>query len=354
MKNPEINLSEQNRGEQIASKMFDISDRAERPKDQEILAGAAREFGNENYDKGQRILEEHNSWQDNIRGVVVEANSVEQEKRGIIPLSFGEAKGTINRWGEQLIDSGDKINRKIGLEIGDIALGADRPGTEGLDDALKYVEGTLFTRVSENPKINPEIKKDLEEKRAVRDALFLEKQRRIERLEEQRQANHRPVINEAEKKRIQEQDERELARLRGELGLDEKKGEKLSAEDVRNKFGIPELEFGDRGYGPRIGAASTFEVLKQLNPDAEQLFGKIEKLKAEFQATIERAKKSNPGKSEDAYKRFADNQIFEQLKPDEKQALEQFMVVNSKKMGWHEFHISAGQQFGDFIGFITK
>ena len=223
MKNPEIKLPEQNKGEQIASRMFDVSDRAERPKDQEALAGAAREFGSENYDKGQRILEEYSFWEDGVRSVAVEANQAEQERKGIAPLSFGKARDTITGWAEQLIKSGDKKDVKSGIEVGSLALGADRPGTEGLEDALKYVEGVLYTRASNNPRPNAEVKKSWEENRAVRDAIFLEKQKRTEKMEEQKQKDARPTINEAGKKKFQEDDERELARLRAELGLDKQK-----------------------------------------------------------------------------------------------------------------------------------
>lgn len=357
MFDPEIGSQEQNKGEQIASKMYEVLYKVRQPQNHENLNKAANEFSDENYDKGQRILEKNGFWHDTVREVAVEANQAERDKKGNMPLNFKEAKGAINGYAKSLAESGTREDKKSALAIESIVLGADMPGIEGVDETLKYIEGVLQTKAKSERKMTPEMKKEWDEQRAVRDALFTEKQRRIEKLQEKEQRGDRPTISEETIQKSKEQDEKELAGLRESLGLGEKKFDKLTAESVRLKLGLPELDLknGTRAYDKNQGAASIFEVLKKINPDAQHLAQRIEELKNKFELVVKNERDSNPGKSKEAYENFASNKVFNELTLVERHTIENFLDSNYKKMGGSgQRLIAANGVFNDFIRLINK
>jgi len=261
----EKSLSEKNRGEQIASKMYDVLDKVKQPQNHEALSSAANEFADGTFDKGQRILEENGFWHDTIREVVVEANQVERDKKGNTPLSFSEAKRTINGYAKLLAESNTREDKKSALIIESIVLSTDRPGIEGVDEALKYIEGVLQTKAKSERNLTPEIKKEWDEQRAVRDALFAEKQRRIEKTQEQVQKSSEPRVNEETIQKSKEQDEKELAGLRESLGLNEKVPEKIPTDEK----GL--IKYFNDNFG-KMESASLEEFKKEFTPDIESNF----------------------------------------------------------------------------------
>ncbi|GEM_PF-6390864 len=265
MKSPETGSSEQNRGEKIASKMYGVLDMVKQPQNHEALNNAANEFADGTYDKGQRILEKNGFWHDTVREVAVEANQTEGEKKGSTPLNFTEAKDTINGYAKSLAESGTREDKKSALAIESIVLGTDRPGIEGVDEALKYIEGVLQTKAKSERKMTPEMKKEWGEQRAVRDALFLEKQRRIEKSQEQSQKSDRPKVREETIQKSKEQDEKELAGLRESLGLNEKTPKKIPTDER----GL--IKYFNDNFG-KMETASLEQFKKEFTPDAESNF----------------------------------------------------------------------------------
>ena len=263
MENPEAEQqkNETERAEEIATTFYDMSEKIDpstAPQTYEMFNEVGREMAQGNYDRGQRILEAGVAWDDNLRSAAVEMNQLEQERKGAEPLSFEDAQNTISRYSEQLEELGTNEDLKAALEVQKIAAGTGKSreaGIEGIDQALTYVEGLLQTKAefeSKSPRqLTAENLGDWEEKRAIRDALYREKQKRIEELRQSEEAasigsETAPQDLEEMKRRHEEEDESELARLRAELNdsSPEKVEGENKMEERRAKYETFEQEKG--------------------------------------------------------------------------------------------------------------
>jgi len=192
MKSPEI--QQFNKSEIVSSKMYSVAEKvgAQRPDLHQTFSRAANEFSTESYDKGQRILEEKGAWSDEVRGVASEANQVAREKVGAKPLSFDDARSAISGYAKNLAESGTLDDRKGAAMIESIVAGMNRPGQTGIDgieEVLKYVEGVLQTKSTSERQVTPQMKKEWDEQRAVRDALLAEKQKRMDKMKQAQRVN---------------------------------------------------------------------------------------------------------------------------------------------------------------------
>jgi hypothetical protein len=177
-----------NKSEIISARLYEISDNTsvKNPKLGENLSKSAYEFATENYDKGQRLLEKEGVWNDEIRECAKEANLNANEKLEIPKLSFDGAKDSIMQYAKRIAESGTMDDRRNASDIESIIFGTNRPGKAGIDgieDALRYIEGCLQTKSALEQQMNPALKKEWEEQRIIRDALFEEKQKRIEAMQ---------------------------------------------------------------------------------------------------------------------------------------------------------------------------
>src|ERR1043165_4755816 len=103
-----------NKAEAVSSKMYDMADKLDAGKQQklyETFTGSGREFANGNYDKGQRLLENNGSWNDEIRGVASEANQASRSETGAGAFNFEEAKNAINGYAKNLEVLGERQDR---------------------------------------------------------------------------------------------------------------------------------------------------------------------------------------------------------------------------------------------------
>ncbi|MDP3985487.1 MAG: hypothetical protein Q8P82_01870 [bacterium] len=199
-------LNEDQRREALAGRFYDLSEsaRAEEarlPQEEQyqeaLFLSVGREAAQGNYSGAQRILEGGVRWNDDLRDAAVEMNELDQERRGEKPLSFEEAQETLGGYARDF----EKISKEPGGKQSDIenAMAIDNivadmfePGTESIDAALRYIESALKSKSavadtilkSEGPlgKQAPEFIKDWQEKRAIRDALYQEKQKRAEQI----------------------------------------------------------------------------------------------------------------------------------------------------------------------------
>ncbi|MBU3895966.1 hypothetical protein KKG36_01475 [Patescibacteria group bacterium] len=226
MQSPETSSSEQHKSEEIALKMQGVLDRVKQPQNHKALSEAGYDFANERYDAGQCILEKNGFWHDAVREIVVEANLAERDKNGATPLSFSEAKGAIIGYAKALSESGKRGDKRSALAIENIVLGADRPEVEGVDDALKYIEGVLQTKARLGKRMTPEMKNQWDEQRAVRDALFAEKQRRIGASTDKDRSGSDSRLSKEEIAELNKKDRVDSAGIRGVLDLKEKRTRK--------------------------------------------------------------------------------------------------------------------------------
>lgn len=200
--------TETQRAEAAANKFFDMADRtnphmeSERQR-REMFSNVGREIAQGNYGKAQRALEAGAQWDDALRGAVSEVNQIDRERTGAKPMSFDEAQQAMSGYTRGF----EKMSKESGgrqqdfesaMEINNIVSDASEPGVEGIDKALEYIEGTLKSKgdvadsVLKSTVASNETKaaflKDWEEKRAIRDALYQEKQKRVEQLKQAQQA----------------------------------------------------------------------------------------------------------------------------------------------------------------------
>ena len=264
MKSPELGSLEQYKNEEIALKMQVVLDKVKQPQNHETLSSAGYNFANEKYDAGQIILEKNGFWHDAVREVAVEANQAEREKNGGTPLSFAEAKDTINRYAKLMSESGGKKWEKEALLIKSVVSGADRPGVEGVNKALEYIEGVLRMKtIISQP--SSEIKKEWEEQRAVRDALFAEKQRRIESSIDKNKRVPESRLSKEEIVELNKKDKVDLAGLKEILDLNEKEPEKIPT-DERGLVKYHKDNFG------RIEGHSLENFKKEFTPEMEDKY----------------------------------------------------------------------------------
>ena len=250
--------------------MYDIADKIdilEQPELRESFSLAANEFANESYDKGQRLLEKAGVWNDELRSITVDANQADRGKTGTEPLTFQEAESVIDTYARNLAESGDSEDKRSALQIESIVSGMDRPGRvgiDGIDEALRYIEGVLQTKVKFEQHMNPALKKQWEEQRAVRDALFVEKKKRFERLEQTRRLDEKFTREKATEQSKKANDE-ELARIRNSLNLETKQSEQLP-QDRRGLYKYFKDNFG------KLEGVSFEDFRRGLTSDVENKF----------------------------------------------------------------------------------
>ncbi len=198
--------TETQRAATTANRFYDMAERGpgvQDPKIREMFSNVGRETADGGYEKAQRILEGGAQWDDNLRGAASEVNQLDQEKRGVKPMSFEDVQKGMSDLAREIekfsktyddTEQGRKAaheDRADALKLDSIVGGTSRPGVEGIDDALTYVEGRL-QRIAKNVASGSKLKPgDLEEWqgiRATRDALYQEKQKRIERAQQAQRA----------------------------------------------------------------------------------------------------------------------------------------------------------------------
>lgn len=195
---PEVAQStETKRAETAANRFYDMAEnaRAEEEKyppeeryKEEVFSGAGRETAQGNFSGAQRILEGGTKWDDDIRSVASEINQLDQEKRGEKPVSFEDAQKAISGYARGLEEArtlgGPEPDLKGAAMIDGIVSDTSRPGVEGINKALKYIEGALKSHANladlQSKGTEKEFTKDWQERRAIRDALYREKQKRME------------------------------------------------------------------------------------------------------------------------------------------------------------------------------
>ncbi|MDP1688619.1 MAG: hypothetical protein Q8L47_00610 [bacterium] len=192
---PEIDTPiETKRAETAANKFYDMADKAraeeekypqeERHKE-EMFSSVGRETAQGNFSGAQHILERGAYWDDNLRSDASEINQLDQERRGLKPMSFAEAQNAIGNYAR--LFEGDN-DAKAAAEIDSIVDSTSRPEVEGIDTALNYIEGTLKSKVNvadfTSKGAEKEFIEDWQEKRAIRDALYREKQKRAEQMKQ--------------------------------------------------------------------------------------------------------------------------------------------------------------------------
>jgi len=201
--------SETQRAEISADKLFDVANKINPSTESEsqkceMFKNAAIEITNGNYDKSQRILESSAQWDDNLRNVASEVNNLDLEKKGVNPMSFEGAQKTITGYARELEKMSKEPNGKIkdlesAMDLDNIVSDTSESGIEGIDNALEYIEGTLKStnNIAENilnsdistSKDKVEFLKTWQEKRSIRDALYQEKQKRIEQIGQSQQVS---------------------------------------------------------------------------------------------------------------------------------------------------------------------
>lgn len=167
---------------------------SERSK-REVFSATGSETTQGNFDKAQRILEAGTQWDDRLRGLASEVNQLDRERTGVKPISFTEALQAISGYArvfEKMSHEpvGSRQDLESSMEIDNIAGDALDPGVEGIDTALAYIEGTLQSTANIADKLlrstvtsnedKAKFLNDWREKRAIRDALYQEKQKRAE------------------------------------------------------------------------------------------------------------------------------------------------------------------------------
>ena len=198
--------SETQRAEAAANKFFDMAEKgpgAKDPKANEMFSAVGRETAQGNYDMGQRILESGAKWDDDLRGAASEINQIDRERTGAKPMTIEDVQNTIGGYARDFEKmSKEKGGRQSDLEssmaLDNIVSDISEPGLEGIDNALDYLEGTLKSKgntadsILKSTTLTPEDKaaflKDWQEKRAMRDTLFQEKQKRVEQQKQSKQA----------------------------------------------------------------------------------------------------------------------------------------------------------------------
>lgn len=195
------------RAEATANKFFNMADETNPPlkseqEKYEMFSSAGNEIAQGNYDKAQRTLEMSAQWDDSIRGAASEVNQLDQERIGAKPLSFTEAQKAMRNNARNF----EKISKETGgrqqdlesaMEIDNMVSDTSEAGTEAIDNMLKYIEDTLKNKneiadsilksdvTTREDKAN--FLKDWQEKRAMRDSFYKEKQKRTEQIKQSEQ-----------------------------------------------------------------------------------------------------------------------------------------------------------------------
>lgn len=185
---PQVESQEitQNQSQEAAKKMYEIADKNASMGQSALYDTYNRvgtEFAQANYHKGQQLLEKTGAWSDELRDAATRANRLEIQKADGKSMSFQEAQTVLNRNTKELASLGDARDKRDAAETQTMVAGMSRPGEQGIKEiekTLGYIEGLLQTRATSQRQMTPEIKQKWNEHRAVRDAVFAEKQARME------------------------------------------------------------------------------------------------------------------------------------------------------------------------------
>jgi len=124
----------------------------------------------------------------------------------------------------------------------------------------------------------------------------------------------------------------------------------FSSKELIDALNIPTKE-----YTERKGVSAIAEVFKMLYPDSNQLMDRLENMLNDYRIIMETSVKNNPQKPLEAHQAFSNKKIVEKLSPQERQAIENFLNNNYKKMGGQgQRMISTEYVFSHFINFIEK
>ncbi len=240
----------QNPSEVVSNKMFNIVENVDgvvHPERKEIFNRAGVEFASGNYDSGQRLLETEGVWDEDIREVAIGANQADQERIGEKPLDYNGAKSVIDSIASQLGSSGVKDDIEGALIIGGIVRATEAPGAkgiEGIDQAIEYLEQTMKTQNSILGNLSPELRNEvlnqIKAKRAARDALYIEKQKRVEelkRLEMVQVQEEVPNRDPAVAQKREEVRQVRLAEVRRSLGMQPEQPQKIeNSESLKDRL----------------------------------------------------------------------------------------------------------------------
>ena len=100
-------------------------------------------------------------------------------------LSYKDAKGILESIGQKLAAGGSRDDIEGGFDISSLARGMDRPGIEGIDEAIKYLDTVIRSKsllLSKETLRDPAIKNQLEQQKAAREALLAERGKRLEKI----------------------------------------------------------------------------------------------------------------------------------------------------------------------------
>ena len=347
---------------EVAGRMYDLADGLNIEKEPERYqafneSGTAISQGD--YDKGQRILEQGGQWDDDLRAVAVDTNKMDQANRegGGKSMNLAGATEIIQSYADRLAESRDLEDRRGAIEIESILGGLNRPGTEGLDETLKYVESLLESRASSNIKRTPEIIKDWQERRDVRDVLFEEKKRRLKKIEADRAiSDHAKLESDQAAK-----DQAALDELRKHHGFDggAEKIDNLdplqeafanlgSAEDIK-------AQTKANAYNPNLGIATIMEGLKGVYPDQEALGKRLREIKSEYGVAIEKSQQDRPDYDAHGHSVIALKAIIKSLSPQERALMEEGIDKNlilKDRNTTDRIHIQ--HAMGDFLRFLNQ
>lgn len=121
-------------------------------------------------------------------------------------MSFEDAQAAMSGYARNFEEMSKELGGKqqdleSAMEIDDIVGDIPESGIEGIDNALEYIEGTFTSKsniadsILKSSVTTPEDKarflEDWQEKRSIRDALYQEKQKRIEQLKQFQQATEK-------------------------------------------------------------------------------------------------------------------------------------------------------------------
>tara|TARA_Y100000310_G_scaffold115238_2_gene113789 strand:+ start:2902 stop:4335 length:1434 start_codon:yes stop_codon:yes gene_type:complete len=296
--------SETQRAESVANKFFDMAEKGPGTEDQktyEMFSGAGRETAQGNYTQAQHILESGVDWNDDLRASASEINQLDQERAGAKPMTIEDVQNTISKYARDF----EKMSKEKGGKTSDLEASMDldnissdisESGPEGIDNALDYLEGTLKSKANIASSIPPEDRaaflKDWQEKRAMRDALFQEKQKRIEQQKQSQQATE-----EIDKGRTSAS--RNLENLYAQAGVPEETPSRQEFLTKVSRMSPDELHFLDNALKKTAAEFGRTRDPKQLDARLADLVSKsfkpedvTKRQKAEDQRKIEEIRRS--------------------------------------------------------------
>ncbi len=224
---------------------------------------------------------------------------------------------------------GKMSDLEASMDLDNISSDISEPGIEGIDNALNYLEGTLKSKANVADSISPEDRaaflKDWQEKRAMRDALFREKQKRVEQQKQSKQATE-----EVDKGRTSAS--RNLKNLYAQAGVPEETPSHQEFLTKVSRMSPDELHFLDTALKKAAVEFGRTRDPKQLDARLADLVSKsfkpkdvAKRQKAEDQRKIEEIRKSLS-----LPERQTKEKAKEQL-PQDSRSLNRYFVDNFRK-----------------------